>query len=203
MTKAKHHKQLEYFSLLVSILITIAAINNNKVSVFYIIYLFWFDELIKTIFDFIKIFYKKNIISNKQQHKSILKSRFFCLFVYFIFIIVFFCFMIDSNNQEAIILNLQTLLFKTPLFNLSVATVVLKEVYLLFNEKKLVYIHHIFSKGIITLHVSVVLGILFWFIISKNFQELKAYTVIASIIPFLVLKMYFEIQEINNKYNLL
>jgi hypothetical protein len=120
--------------------------------------------------------------------------------VYIVFIIVFFGFMIDSKNKDMIGLNFEVFLFMNPLFNFSLVSILLREIYLFRHPEASIITHTAFSSGIITLHISIILGILLWAFITLKLQAFESYAVVLSIIPFMLLKVFFEIQEIKYKH---
>ena len=196
----KKHKILgEYLSLIVMTCITIMAIYSKQITVFYIIYLFWCDEFLKTIFDGLRYRFKKEQIQNPTNYVLNIKNRFFMLLIYLVFIIVCFGLILDWNNTDLILGNFEVFFFKNTLFNISLITFLLREIYLYKNNQLILNSHHLLSSGIITLHISLILGIMLSFLIKKEFVVFEDYAAVFAIIPFLLLKLYFEIQEI--KYN--
>ena len=196
----KKHKILgEYLSLIVMTCITIMAIYSKQITVFYIIYLFWCDEFLKTIFDGLRYRFKKEQIQNPTNYILNIKNRFFMLLIYLVFIIVCFGLILDWNNTDLVLGNFEVFFFKNTLFNISLITFLLREIYLYKNNLLVLNSHHLLSSGIITLHISLILGIMLSFLIKKEFVVFENYAAVFAIIPFLLLKLYFEIQEI--KYN--
>ncbi|GFZ83010.1 hypothetical protein GCM10011531_12060 [Aquaticitalea lipolytica] len=199
MVNKKHKILGEYLSLIVMTCITIMAIYSKQITVFYIIYLFWCDEFLKTIFDGFRYRFKKEQIQNPTNYILNIKNRFFMLLIYLVFIIVCFGLILDWNNTDLILGNFEVFFFKNTLFNISLITFLLREIYLYKNNQLILNSHHLLSSGIITLHISLILGIMLSFLIKKEFVVFENYAAVFAIIPFLLLKLYFEIQEI--KYN--
>lgn len=200
MTQEKHNTIAAYLSLAAMVLLTILAVANKNISVFYIIYLFWWDEVLKSVFDLFKYWSKKHQLINTSEFGHTLRGRFFFLFIYIVFIIVFFGFMIDWKNQDMIGLNFEVFMFMNPLFNFSLLSILLREIYLFRHPEESIKTHHLFSRGIITLHVSIILGILLWAFITLKLQYLENYAVVFAIIPFMLLKVLFEVQEIKYRH---
>ncbi|SDG72921.1 DUF6498-containing protein [Winogradskyella thalassocola] len=201
----KKSRIAEILSLIVLSIITIIAIVNKQVSVFYIIYLFWFDELLKTIFDFLKSrFQNKNII-HLQRYKGLVKSRFFMLGIYLIFILVCFGILLDWNDSDIVIGNFEVFFFKNLWFNISVLGFLGREIVQYYYDDTIQpSAHNIVSKGMLTLHLSIILGVLLWFFFSKNWDNdifnLSAYNSTLAILPFVIIKFVFEIMEINDRH---
>ncbi|MFD0990654.1 hypothetical protein ACFQ1R_11140 [Mariniflexile jejuense] len=196
----KTPKIAEYLSLFVMTTITILAIYNKQISVFYILYLFWIDEFLKTVFDRLRYQFKRSQIQNPEAFFSNTKNRLFFLMIYIVFIIVFFGLMIDWNNTDLVLGNFEVFFFKNALFNFSLITFLLREIYLYINNNSYTEAHHLISKGIITLHVSLILGMFIWFLIKKEFIVFENYVTVFAIIPFLLLKVFFEFQEIRERH---
>ena len=157
--QTKTPKIAEYLSLFIMTAITIIAVFNKQVSVFYIIYLFWCDEFLKTLFDRLRYHFKKDKLQNPANYLSNNKSRLFMLMVYLVFIIVCFGLMLDWSNSDLILGNFEVFLFKNTLFNFSLISFLLREIYLYIKNHSVLLPHHLLSPGIITLHVSLILGI--------------------------------------------
>ena len=178
-------------------LITVFSIVNEQTTVFYILYLFWFDEFIRTFFDRLKYHFKKSQIQNLPEFLKSNKDRFFMLWIYFVFIIVFFGLIIDWKKYEIIGTNFSVLFFQNSFFNCSIATFLVRETYLFGNDKNIVESKNLLSNGIIILHISLIFGILFWFLSTKKFLFFQEYATLISIIPFLLLKIIFELKSEN------
>lgn len=201
----KKSRIAEILSLIVLSIITILAIANKQISVFYIIYLFWFDELLKTIFDFLKSIFKRTTITNLSQYKTFVKSRFFMLAIYLVFIIVCFGFMLDWESTDIIIGNFEVFFFKNHWFNFSVLGFLAREIAEYYYEDTTQPLaHHIASKGMITLHLSIIFGVFIWAFSSGKFGDINlnlgVYKSALAILPFLIIKFVFEIMEINQRH---
>ncbi|MBA6152094.1 hypothetical protein [Gelidibacter maritimus] len=193
-----HARLSQYLSLAAMILITIVAIYNKNISVFYIIYLFWWDEFLKTVFYRLRYHFKKDLFQNPAQVLNGIKPRLFFLFIYIVFIIVIFGLVINWKDHDLIIMNLEVLFFKNTFFNITLLTFLLREIAIYRIGSEQINLNTSLSKGVITLHVSIVLGILLWFLVSKKFILFTDHAVIFSIIPFLLLKIFFEVMEIKD-----
>ncbi len=184
-------------SLIAITLITLVAVYQKQVSVFYMIYLFWFDEVIRSIFDWLALKFQPNLIENKSEFKSNLSGRFFLLSIYFVFIVVIFGFIIDFKNQDLMLLNLQTLLFRNPWFDLSLLSIISRE-YLQFyhQSEEQISSNNSFSAGMIVLHISIIFGTFFFFfvnnVINPNFDYTGNLGALLAILPFLSLKLIVE-----------
>lgn len=198
----KYSTSAEYISLFAMIMLTIMAIFNKSISVFYIIYLFWWDEFLKTVFDTLRYWKKKELIDAVPRFKSNTQGRMFFLLIYIVFIVVCFGFMLDWENTDLMVLNFRVLLFNNALFNFTVLSLLLREIYLFRSQTQVIDSHSVLSQGIITLHISIILGIFAWFFLTHKFPSFKEYSAILAITPFLLFKIYFEISEIKANHRL-
>lgn len=185
----------KYLSLIIMTGFTVLSIINKETSVFYIIYLFWCDEFIRTVFDRIKLRSIKNQVESTQNFGSNTKDRFFMLGIYFVFITIIFGLVINWKETDLILLNFEVFLFQNALFNGSIVSFLLRETYLLLNKKIENDSQHLLSNGIIILHISIIFGIFFWFLSTKKFLIFQEYANILSIVPFLILKLIFELKS--------
>lgn len=196
MVKDQRSDLAQYVSLFAMIAFTVLAIANKSISVFYILYLFWWDEFLKSCFDLLKYGFKKTQIEHPRAYISNIRGRLFFLMVYFVFIVIFFGVVLDNKTFDLVALNFEVLFFKNPLFNFSVLSFLLRELYLFKFNPQLMISHSVLSRGIITLHVSIILGIFIWALFTLKFQSFKAYAALFSAIPFLLFKIFFEVLEI-------
>ena len=181
-------------SLIAITFFTIIELYYKQTSVFYILYLFWFDEFIKTISNWITYYFKKKKIENQARFVENIKTRFFMLFGYFLFIVILFGLVMNRNDFNLIGINLTVLAFQNTFFNLSIAAFVVREIYLYCNNAQDDEAFYTVSNGIIILHLSIILGVFIWFLSTRKFQIPVEYVNIFSIIPFLLLKLLFEIK---------
>ncbi len=132
------------FSLIVNAF-TFFGIIVWKWNFFTIIYLYWFEEVIRIVFRLIenKINYRKNKISKSEsrfQHKATLKM-FFPMGIYFIFILVIVG-IVAVPNHDAFIANFMTVAFQNIEFNVNLLLAVLSEIAILvylvrkYNQSK-------------------------------------------------------------------
>ena len=195
--------KFEYISLFLMALFTIFTIVNNQISVFYIIYLFWFDEFLRTAFKFGFYLFKREKIDQQEAYWKTIKDKMFILFVYFIFILVFFGLMIDWENSDLILINFEVLLFKNTMFNLTIAIFLARELMLYFKDGLKNFNENVFlSNGVIILHISIIIGMVIWKFLPSYIYENSNTNVLSGIViaPFLLLKLFFEIKEIKEEH---
>ncbi|WP_018341830.1 DUF6498-containing protein [Cytophaga aurantiaca] len=189
---------IDILSLLFFTVLTIVAVVVQEITIFYVIYIFWWDEFIKVLFDFFRYLFNKKEIETPLLVKASIGSRFFMLFIYIVFIIVCFGFIIEWNTENAISKNAQILLFQNIYFNISLISFIGREIYVYRNKVQTInkVSFGMMSGSLITLHVSIILGILLWAVATKKLGsipfELGSYSTILAIIPFLIIKFLFE-----------
>lgn len=206
MDKAKSIYWAEIAALVFFTILTCVAVATKQITIFYVIYVFWWDEIIKTFFDKLRPMFRKNEIEDLETYKANVGTRFFMLALYAVFIVVCFGFVIDWGNNDAIVKNAQVLLFRNIYFNISLLSFIGREMYVYSNKKFQDNnpARRVMSNGIITLHVSIILGILVWALASKKFGvalpvSLEAYSTILAIIPFMIIKFLFDWSAIRSR----
>lgn len=184
-------------SLLLMMVFSIVSLINKETTVFYIIYLFWCDELIKTIFSNINRLKARYNNVNTQDNLSGVHALgpFFMLGIYVVFIVVIFGFMMGMKDSETGLINFTVLLFQNTFFNFTLLTFIARELYFLFIDNKVPAPPGFLSYGMITLHISIILGTFIWFATTIKFQYFEKFADVLSIIPFLLLKFFFEVKR--------
>lgn len=191
----------DYLSLSFMTVFTLLTILNNQISVFYIIYLFWFHEFLRTIIKLVFYIFKREKIVDKSAYFKTIKDKMFVLFIYFIFIFIFFGLIIDWKNNPLIFINLEVLMLKNTMFNLTIATFLVRELLLYINDELNSFKEHFFlSNGIIILHISIIIGMFIWGFVPKSIYENSNSNLLSGLIiaPFLLLKFFFELNGAND-----
>lgn len=186
---------LRYFSFLGTLVLSIYALYNKEISVFYMLYLFWWQALIE-IFTVIIINFKKT--KNFINSAKLVSSSFFLMFIYFVFIIVLFGFVFAFRNEDLIMLNFQVFFFRNTTFNLNILLMLIFAVLHFNSEKNIFYANQnfgVFSNRMLILHVSIILGAVIHFG-SQHFLDVtftkSIYFYMISALPFLIIKSIFE-----------
>ena len=94
----QHNRKWDF---IIFTLLTLLSVVNGQSTVFYIIYFFWFSELIRIIVDRFCYKQNENSIVNIKKGETIFSSL-FIMVVYFIFIID------ECNVATAVLGNLKT-----------------------------------------------------------------------------------------------
>jgi len=185
--------------VVIFLLLTALAVYTGQSTVFYIIYFFWWNELICILID--KIF--KVFVWKTKSNPQETVGPFFLMFIYGVFIIVFFGLIANWKNDEIIIENFKVLLFKNWFFNLNLLYILVITIlkYRQLNESKTYF--GAFSNNMIILHVSIILGGFMMFFVVKNFPDFfTPENLLGSVLiisPFLLLKLVFHYLALKNK----
>ena len=180
------------WDFLIFTVLTLLSVLNGQTTLFYLVYFFWWNELIRIAVD--RICYKQNpnsILRNGVQG-SVLGSL-SQMAIYFVFIVVFFGLMANWKNTEIMIANIQVLFFQNWFFNLNLIYVLIERVYLHQQHLPVQVSFGHFTPNMIVLHIAIILGGILMFFVVKNFpatftpDNLWGSVIIIS--PLLVLKM--------------
>ncbi|MBN2867141.1 MAG: hypothetical protein JXK08_00580 [Flavobacteriaceae bacterium] len=196
-------KPLKYYSqwdFLVFTLLTTLSVWSGQTTVFYVILFFWWNEFIRIIID--RIFFKrnKNAVLASNNTTSIFGSI-IQMGVYFIFIVVFFGFIANWNNDVLIFTNMKVLFFRNWFFNINLLFVVLERIFLHIKQTPVTVSFGSFTPNMLVLHVSIILGVILMLFIVRNFPETFTPTNLLGsvliIFPFLVIRalaLYLKIR---------
>lgn len=176
--------------ILLTVILTFIGIFNLQVTVFYIVYLFWFQEVIRTVIDSIEAWRRK---TPSEDSPSILEnalSCFFLLFVYLVFIIVLFGIFLGFQDKNQLLINLEVVLFRNWTFNINLIVFLIGYIaYRRFNPDDFQNLHA-FNPRHILLHISIILGGLIQFMLVPRLEILPPWDSIIIISPFLFLKSW-------------
>lgn len=184
-----------YINLLITIAITIWALIQNQITVFYMLYLFWWQEMITIIFEI--IYYYKTNKTLRPIIKNI-RGRLFMMGIYLVFIVVVFGFIIGFKPMETFIFNMETLLFKNVYFVANIIFFMLSMIMMNKNELDLEEKLSPFSLRMIVLHISIILGaIIGLFILNKmnsNHYYINKWASVLSAVPFLLIRLFIDLK---------
>lgn len=178
--------------ILTFLLTTLWGVMQGEVTVFYIIYLFWFQELIRTVIN-VGYAYATGMQDGSRPVIKDWFGNFFILLVYVIFVILLFGFMLNWGNRHSMSINVQTLFFRNWSFNTNL---------ILFAVPYFLYRKHtgtqdfdvkIFNRNHIILHVSIIAGALLQMMVVKKYPEYFSGDILWGsalvVLPFLLLKI--------------
>ncbi|WNM18474.1 DUF6498-containing protein [Flavobacterium capsici] len=189
-------KQLYKIDILTMLVITLLGIVQGQVTVFYIIYLFWFQELIRTLVDFVCLIWKKNTIRKKFDFIKISFGSFFILFIYVVFIVLLFGFMLNWGNRDLLGKNILVLMFRNWYFNANMLLFFAEYIYFRSKSDNTNLQMPLFSRRHIILHISIILGGLMQLAVVPHFNlENNIWASAMVILPFLLLKIWIDRPE--------
>ncbi|MEY8848303.1 hypothetical protein AB9K26_05790 [Psychroserpens sp. XS_ASV72] len=186
-------KPLHYYSqwdFLVFILLTALSIWSGQTTVFYILYFFWWNELIRIVVD--RICFKRNNNAVLAGRTTPILGSFIQMGVYFIFLVVFFAFMANWNNEVLLMTNMKILFFQNWFFNINLLFIVFERIVLHSTQQPLRVSFGNFTPNMLVLHVSIILGVVLMFFVVRNFPDTFTPTnlwgSVLIILPFLLIK---------------
>jgi len=176
--------------LIIMTLSTTLAILCGGASVFYVIYMFWWSEIIKQVVGRLTT---KSTIEKNTKNEILMSSGFwFLMFIYLVFIIVLFGFIADFGNKNLVYQNVRLLLFQNWFFNGYLIFTILETWYLYRSGKKSRPLFTSFSPNMVVMHLSVIFGgamLMFMTILKPSlFSEYPTMRSILMIAPFLILR---------------
>jgi hypothetical protein len=182
------------------LVITLLGITQGQVNVFYIIYLFWFQELIRTLVDFVYLIWEKKTIREKFDFIKISFGSFFILFIYVVFIVLLFGFMLNWGNRDLLGKNILVLMFRNWYFNANMLLFLAEYIYFRSKSDKTNLQMPLFSRRHIILHISIIIGGFMQLVVVPSFNlENNIWASALVIVPFLLLKIWIDKPEkVNN-----
>lgn len=185
-------KKYQKWDFLVFMLLTLLSVLNGQTTVFYLMYFFWWNEVIRLIVD--RLYFKKNPNAiNEDWQSTGFMGGLFSMGVYWVFLIVFFGFIAVSDNREIILTNVEIVFFQNWFFNLNLIFVLFERIYLHQKQQPLTIYFGAFNPNMIVLHVSIIVGGLILFFLVKRFPETftpeNQWGSVVIVFPFLLLKM--------------
>jgi hypothetical protein len=186
----------------------------DNANLFFIIYLFWFDELIRNISLYIQV--KMKIEQPAQPHEfdqrqalSLVKTRFFFLFIYSVFITLVFGFFFHLDNRDALVRNVQIFFFSDLPFNICISIAIVREIFQIRQARLTRYealpVFSAMNGQLLTLHLSLILGGFLWAITSGKFKgftlDLGTFNQYAICLPFFIIKFSIDFYHIRSQQN--
>lgn len=161
-----------WLNLVFVILAPVYAMLSGWTTVFYILYLYWWHELISSSLDGLYFYMHKK----RNQNVTITNpvwSRFFLLGIYFIFIVVFFGFISNWGNNQQIVMNVRVLMLSDFYFNVNLVCLLLNEWWLRYHyATKYNYTPNPFAGRMIVLHISIIGGAVMYFFLLKEYPKI-------------------------------
>ena len=181
------------FEVITLTVITLLAVFKGQATVFYLVYLFWFQELIRTLIDLSINTFKANKIVDKIDVIRSTFFNFFLLFVYGIFIIVTFGLLLDFKNKELFKQNILVFFFRNWYFNINLILFSIQYIIYRYQSQKTEIAITVFNKRHIILHLSIILGAVIQMILVPRLPiDQNIWTSVLVIVPFLLLKIFLD-----------
>lgn len=200
MTK---NRNLTMLALLGTLTFSIIALINKEITIFYMLYLFWWQALIELL---TKIF--TQIKNGGGAVVTFVKSypTFFILVLYWIFIVILFGIVFSFQNLDLLVLNATVLYFKNIPFVLNLILLIVLAGFNFFtNQNSLDFEVGFFSVRLLILHISIILGTFIHFGLMHFYPDsfkTSIYPYLFSAVPFLLLRSYFDWKMMEDNSNI-
>jgi len=185
----KWHNRIEILTLLLT---TLWGTLQGEVTVFYIIYLFWFQELVRTAVN-VGYAYATGMEDGTKPVTRDWIGNIFILFIYVVFIILLFGFMLNWDNLHLMSINMQTLFFRNWSFNANLMLFAVQYFLYCKNTGTQAPDLKIFNRNHIILHVSIITGALLQMMVLNKYPEYFSGNVLWGsglvVLPFLLLRV--------------
>ena len=188
-------KKYQQWDFIIFLILTLLSVLNGQTTVFYLMYFFWCNELIRIIID--KWYAKKNPNAvNKDWQSSDFTGGLFSMGIYWVFLVVFFGFIAASNNSKIIFTNMEVLFFQNWFFNINLIFVLVERIYLHRKQEPLTIYFGAFNPNMIVLHVSIIVGgVILFFLVRQypaTFTPENTWGSVLIVLPFLFLKILVQ-----------
>lgn len=185
----QHYRQWDLFLFAV---LTLLSVLNGQATVFYLLYFFWWNELIRSVVD--RLCYKRNPNAVYEDgHTKGFGESLFLLGIYWVFLVVIFGFIAGVDSTEIIIANMAVLFFQNWFFNLNLLFVLLERIYLHNTRQPLNIYFDAFNPNAIVLHISIIVGAVLMFFVVREYPKIftpeNRWGSALIALPFLLLKM--------------
>lgn len=185
-------KKYQKWDFIIFLILTLLSVLNGQTTVFYLMYFFWCNELVRIVVD--RWYAKRNPNAiNKDWQSSDLKGELFLMGIYWVFLIVFFGFIAASNNREIIITNMEIIVFQNWFFNINLIFILLERIYLHKKQQPVTIYFGTFNPNMIVIHISIIVGGIMMFFLVKRFPVTftpeNPWGSIVIVLPFLLLKI--------------
>lgn len=160
-----------WLNIIFVVLLPAYAVLNGFTTVFYILYLYWWHELISSSLDGL-YFYRLQKRSAVAVGRNPVWDRFFMLGIYFIFIVVFFGFVSNWGNSQLIVMNMRVLMLRDFYFLINLTCLVVNEWWMRHHyAAKYNYTQQPFAGRMLVLHISIIGGAVMYFWLTKEFPK--------------------------------
>lgn len=178
-------------NLLLTIVLPVIGILQGNTTVFYIVYLYWWQELIASLLD--GWHYRRKENTDPMVPPNPIGARLFILFIYFVFIVVIFGVMNSWGNHNQVRINLLVFLFRDVFFNINLIGILLNEWW--FRQNTFAVRQNFdnpFSDKMMVMHIAIIAGGFVTLFAKNRFIEIfssgNIWLSVLVAIPFLLLK---------------
>lgn len=188
-------KKYQQWDFIIFLILTLLSVLNEQTTVFYLMYFFWCNELIRIVVD--RWYAKRNPNAvNKDWQSSDFTGGLFSMGIYWVFLVVFFGFIAASNNSKIIFTNMEVLFFQNWFFNINLIFVLVERIYLHRKQEPLTIYFGAFNPNMIVLHVSIIVGgVILFFLVRQypaTFTPENTWGSVLIVLPFLFLKILVQ-----------
>lgn len=187
--QAQYYRQWDF--LLFAVL-TLMSVLSGQTTVFYLLYFFWWNELIRLVVDRLCYMRNPNAVYEDGHGKGFGESL-FLMGIYWVFLVVVFGFIAGADSTEIIMANMRVLFFHNWFFNLNLIFVLLERIYLHKTWQPLQIYFGAFNPNTIVLHISIIVGAVLMFFVVKEYPKIftpeNRWGSALIALPFLLLKM--------------
>lgn len=185
-------------NLLLTVLLPAVTLLLGQTSFFYIIYLFWWQELLATLLD--AVYLRRWRRRTGESDFIPIGARLFLLFIYFVFIVVLFGFISDWHNRHLMRINLEVLFFRNHFFTLNLAGILINEWWIRrLQGLPRPGIRDPFSGRMLVLHITIIFGAMLHFMVVRRLPDFfgtgQAWGPVLVSLPFLMLKAWLDVRQ--------
>lgn len=189
MTQAPTFRKTDLLTFLV---ITLLGVFQGKVTVFYIIYLFWFQELLRTLIDFLLILLKRKGFKARFNLLTESFGSFFILFIYLVFILLLLGLLLNAKESGLIGKNASVFLFQNLYFNVNLILFFGEYLYYRSRQDNQNLKLEAFNRRHIILHLSILIGAFLQLVVLPNLGWDTLFGSALVVTPFLLLKLALD-----------
>lgn len=187
--QAQYYRQWDFILFAV---LTLLSVWSGQTTVFYLLYFFWWNELIRLVVD--RLCYKRNPNAVYEDgHGKGFGESLFLMGIYWVFLVVVFGFIAGADSTEIIIANMRVLFFHNWFFSINLIFVLLERLYLHKTRQPLQIYFGAFTPNTIVLHISIIVGAVLMFFVVREYPDTftpeNRWGSALIALPFLLLKM--------------
>ena len=187
--QAQYYRQWDFITFTV---LTLLSVLSGQTTVFYLLYFFWWNALIRLVVD--RLCYKRNPNAVYEDgHGKGFGESLFLMGIYWVFLVIIFGFIAGADSTEIIIANMRVLVFQNWFFNINLIFVLFERIYLHKTRQPLQIYFGAFNPNTIVLHISIIVGAVLMFFVVKEYPNIftpeNRWGSALIALPFLLLKM--------------